>query len=58
LGYRLKGFRVFGQIENLLSVAWNEAQFDKESRLYDETGQVYELHFTPRNPFSMQFGLT
>ena len=36
LGYRFNSFRVFGQLENLLNADWNEAQFDTESRLFDE----------------------
>ncbi len=37
--------------ENIFDVDWNEAQFDTESRLYDEPAPVSELHFTPGNPF-------
>lgn len=58
LGYRLKDFRFFGQIENVLNVDWNEAQFDTESRLYNEAAPVSELHYTPGNPFNVQVGLT
>jgi hypothetical protein len=57
VGYRFKGFRVFAQIENLLNVEWNEAQFDTESRLFDEAVPVSELHYTPGNPFNLQLGL-
>ncbi len=57
IGYRFRGFRIFGQIENLFNVEWNEAQFDTESRLYDEPVPVSELHYTPGNPFNIQAGL-
>ena len=58
LAYRIKGFRLFTQIENLANIDWNEAQFDTESRLYYETNPVSELHFTPGNPFNFQVGLS
>ncbi len=38
-------------VENLFNTAWNEAQFDTESRLYNEPAPVSELHFTPGTPF-------
>lgn len=58
LAYRLKGFRIFAQVENLMNSSWNEAQFDTESRLYYETAPVSELHFTPGNPFNFQAGIS
>ena len=58
LAYRFKGFRIFSQIENLLNATWNEAQFDTESRLYNETLPVSELHFTPGNPINFQAGVS
>jgi outer membrane receptor protein involved in Fe transport len=57
LGYRVNSFRVFGQIENMLNVEWNEAQFDTESRLLNEATPVSELHYTPGNPFNVQLGI-
>jgi outer membrane receptor protein involved in Fe transport len=41
-------------IENLLNTDWNEAQFDTESRLKNESAPVSELHFTPGTPFSLK----
>jgi hypothetical protein len=38
-------------VENLLNAKWNQAQFDTESRLYNETEPVSEIHFTPGTPF-------
>jgi outer membrane receptor protein involved in Fe transport len=58
LAYRFKGFRIFTQVENLLNASWNEAQFDTESRLYNETLPVSELHFTPGNPINFQAGVS
>jgi hypothetical protein len=58
LGYRFNRFRIFGQVENIFNVKWNEAQFDTESRLYYETSPVSELHFTPGNPFNIQAGIS
>lgn len=37
--------------QNLLNVAWKEAQFETESRLPFETEPVSEIHFTPGTPF-------
>ena len=58
LAYRYQGFKIFTQIENVLNATWNEAQFDTESRLYNETLPVSELHFTPGNPFNLQAGVS
>jgi len=57
LGYRFSGFRIFAQLENILNVEWNEAQFDTESRLFNEASSVSELHYTPGNPFNVQVGV-
>ncbi|MFC2098527.1 TonB-dependent receptor [Bacteroidota bacterium] len=58
LAYRFNSFRIFGQIENIANINWNEAQFDTESRLFLETEPVSELHFTPGNPFNFQIGIS
>ncbi|MEZ4701670.1 MAG: TonB-dependent receptor [Rhodothermales bacterium] len=58
LGYRLGRVRVTVALENVLDVAWNEAQFDTESRLRNEAGPVSELHFTPGNPRNVRVGLS
>ena len=57
LGYGFGMFRIFAQLENIFNVDWNEAQFDTESRLFDEAEPVSELHFTPGNPFNVQVGI-
>ncbi len=58
LGYRYRSIRIFAQLENILNTEWNEAQFDTESRLYDEISPVSELHFTPGNPINFQMGIS
>jgi hypothetical protein len=40
--------------ENIFNVAWNEAQFDTESRLKGESLPVSDLHFTPGTPLSVK----
>ncbi len=49
--YKTKHYKVGLVIENLLNVKWNEAQFDTETRLRNETKSVDELHYTPGTPF-------
>ncbi len=51
LNYTYKNW-TFGLIaENLLNTEWNETQFATESRLFNETNSVEEIHFTPGTPF-------
>jgi outer membrane receptor protein involved in Fe transport len=50
--YKFKHLKIGLSIENLLNTAWNEAQFDTESRLPFESQPVDELHFTPGTPFA------
>lgn len=40
-------------IQNVMNRAWNEAQFDTESRLLNEVEPVSEIHFTPGTPFNL-----
>ena len=49
--YRMKRFEFGAIVENLLDTEWNQAQFDTESRLSNESEPVSELHFTPGTPF-------
>jgi len=44
--------------ENILNVDWNEAQFDTESRLFNEPEPVSELHYTPGTPFFVKGSAT
>jgi outer membrane receptor protein involved in Fe transport len=55
--YLLKKVRVGISIENLLNTAWNEAQFDTESRLKNELNSVSELHFTPGTPLTAKLSI-
>jgi hypothetical protein len=54
MGYHTPFWRVGLNIENLLNTEWNEAQFDTESRLFDEPAPVDELHFTPGTPLAVR----
>ncbi len=58
LSYSYGPFQYFVVVENLFDVDWNEAQFDTESRLRDETESVSEIHFTPGNPLNLQAGIS
>lgn len=50
--YHTSKYKFGISIENLLNTEWNEAQFDTESRLFNEPAPVDELHFTPGTPFA------
>ena len=54
VSYRFTAFEVGATVENLFNVDWNQAQFDTESRLRNETEPVSELHFTPGTPFFLK----
>ncbi|MCB9354948.1 MAG: TonB-dependent receptor [Lewinellaceae bacterium] len=54
LNFTNPGFEIGLSVENLLDRRWKEAQFDTESRLFDEPGPVSEIHFTPGTPFNMR----
>lgn len=58
LSYTYGPFNYFITTENLFDVEWNEAQFDTESQLFNETEPVSEIHFTPGNPFNLQAGIS
>lgn len=51
INYTRQKYEIGLTIENLFNSEWNEAQFDTESRLYNEPKPVSELHFTPGTPF-------
>ncbi len=54
VSYRFTAFEVGATVENLFNVEWNQAQFDTESRLRNESEPVSELHFTPGTPFFLK----
>lgn len=51
INYTTPKFQIGLSAENLLNSNWNQAQFDTESRLKNETQSVTELHYTPGTPF-------
>ncbi len=57
LGYNFRIFSFYTSLENILNTEWNEAQFDTESRLKNESQPVSEINFTPGNPFNVKLGL-
>ncbi len=58
VNYDVKAFTFGITGENLLNAKWNEAQFDTESRLNNETMSVSELHYTPGSPFFVKASIT
>jgi outer membrane cobalamin receptor len=56
--YSRRSFELSLSAENLFDVDWNEAQFDTESRLQNETDPVSEIHFTPGTPFFIKAGVS
>ena len=51
LNYTSKNWELGISVQNIFNVKWKETQFDTESRLYNETSPVSEIHFTPGTPF-------
>lgn len=58
LDYRFKNFKLGLSAQNLFNIDYNEAQFDTESRLFNEPNSVSELHFTPGSPFFIKANLS
>ncbi|HEY3402689.1 MAG TPA: TonB-dependent receptor [Ohtaekwangia sp.] len=58
LKYTRPKFEVSFSAENVFDTAWKEAQFDTESRLYDEPESVSEIHFTPGTPLFIKGGIS
>jgi hypothetical protein len=54
LNYKVKNWTYGIVIENLFDTEWNETQFATESRLFNETQSVEEIHFTPGVPFYLR----
>lgn len=55
--YRIGQVDLYLNMENLLNQQWNEAQFDTESRLRNESQPISELHYTPGTPISIRGGV-
>jgi hypothetical protein len=51
VAYTKKKYEIGLSVENFLNTNWREAQFDTESRLFNEAEPVSEIHFTPGAPF-------
>ncbi len=56
--YKWKKIDFSVSAENLLNVAWKEAQFNTESKLLTETNAVSEIHYTPGTPFFIKAGVS
>ncbi len=54
VAYSFLNYRLQLGAENLFDTKWNEAQFDTESRLRNESSPVSELHFTPGTPLNIR----
>ncbi|MGO4918703.1 TonB-dependent receptor [Maribacter spongiicola] len=54
LNYHIKNWTVGVIVENLFDTEWNETQFATESRLFNETASVEEIHLTPGTPFYLR----
>ncbi|MBC8042105.1 MAG: TonB-dependent receptor [Rhizobacter sp.] len=54
LGFRTPAYKIGLTVENLFNTNWNEAQFETESQLRNETAPVQELHFTPGTPVNVK----
>jgi len=57
LAYTIKNWELSLQAQNIFNVKWNEAQFDTETRLKNETDPVSEICYTPGNPFFLKAGV-
>ncbi len=59
--YRFATYELYVNIENLLDVSWNEAQFETNSRIKVagvlEPTSVDQLHFTAGTPRSVRAGI-
>ena len=53
LNFTRSRFEIGVTVQNLFNRPWNEAQFDTESRLFDELEPVSEIHFTPDTPLNV-----
>jgi len=58
VNYSLKRYEFGLQVQNILNVAWNEAQFDTETRLRNESNSVSEICFTPGTPRFFKLSLS
>ncbi len=52
VNYQIKKVSVGLNIDNIFDTKWKETQFLTESRLFNETNSVEEIHFTAGTPFN------
>ncbi|MDP5044694.1 MAG: TonB-dependent receptor [Leeuwenhoekiella sp.] len=58
VNYTIKNWTLGVIVENLFDTNWNETQFATESRLFNESTPVEEIHFTPGTPFYLRGKVT
>ena len=58
VNYTSKNWELGVSVQNIFNVKWKETQFDTESRLYNETLPISEIHFTPGTPFFSKLSFT
>ncbi len=58
VNYSRKRYDLGMQVQNLFNTEWNEAQFNTETRLYNEAHSVSEICFTPGTPFFIKLSAT
>ncbi|WP_025667078.1 TonB-dependent receptor [Aquimarina megaterium] len=58
VNYTWNNFNIGVTVENLFNSEWNETQFATESRLFNESESIEEIHFTPGTPFFAKVGVT
>jgi len=58
LAYGKRKWEVNLQFQNIFNTKWNEAQFETETRLRNETNPVSDLCFTPGTPFAVKTGIS
>ncbi|CAM4191141.1 TonB-dependent receptor [Flavobacterium weaverense] len=58
LAYGKRSWEFNIQVLNLLDTKWNEAQFETETRLRNETTSVSDLCYTPGTPLAVKAGLS
>ncbi|MPL56280.1 Vitamin B12 transporter BtuB [bioreactor metagenome] len=58
INYTTKKWELGVSVQNIFNVKWKETQFDTESRLYNESQPISEIHFTPGTPFFSKLSFT
>jgi outer membrane receptor protein involved in Fe transport len=58
LNYTRKKWELGLNLQNIINTQWKETQFATESRLFNETEPVEEIHFTPGTPFFARLSFT